>query len=101
MAPEIEVPEQEVHTRNIPWAAIWAVIAFMVGTIFSAGLGWGRSSDSIDQMTRTLARLEGSIDTLTDKYNISDKNVYGELQRIEMHLSYDDGRLDRLESREK
>ena len=85
--------------RSVPWNIIWAVAAFVIGIIFSAGMGWGRNSNSIDNMALSISRLEGAVSTLRDSYTSTDKAVAVELEKIEQHLSYLDGRMDRLESR--
>jgi hypothetical protein len=83
---------------TIPWPVIWAMIAFLSGTLFSAGMGWGRNSTSLDNIALAISRLEGEVNALTEKYTSTDKSVGQELQKIEDHLTYDDNRLDRLET---
>jgi len=85
---------------GIPWPVIWAMVAFLSGTLFSAGMGWGRNSNSLDNIALSISRLEGEVTTLSDKYTVTDKNVSQELQKIEDHLTYDDNRLEKLESRQ-
>lgn len=89
---------EAVRPTGIPWPVIWAMVAFLSGTLFSAGMGWGRSSTSLDNIAISISRLEGEVNALSDKYTVTDKSVSQELQKIEDHLSYDDNRLDKLES---
>lgn len=81
----------------LSWQAVLALIAFLAGSLFSAGMGWGRSNDSLDNIQSSIGRIEGEINLLSDKYTTTDKAVTQELQKIEDHLSYDDSRLDKLE----
>lgn len=74
------------------------MVAFLGGTVFSAGMGWGRSSTSLDNIAISMSRLEGEVNALTDKYTLTDKSTSQELQKIEDHLNYDDNRLDHLET---
>lgn len=84
--------------KGIPWAVVWAICAFLCGTLFSAGMGWGRNSTSLDNIALSISRLEGELNALTEKYTVTDKANSQELQRIEDHLTYDDNRLDKIEA---
>ena len=81
-----------------PWEAVLAVLLFLIGTLFSAGMGWGKDSSSLTNISLSLSHLEVELQALTEKYSVSDKATAQELQKIEDHLSYDDRRLDKLEA---
>lgn len=88
---------------SIPWpliALVWTVVVFLGGTFFSVGMGWGRSSDSIDNMNREMTRLESTIthlETLIDRLNEDYAAARVKLGQVDEHLHNDDQRLDRLE----
>lgn len=103
---EIESPE--VPSKGINWNVIWAIAAFFAGSIFSAGMGWGKNDSALQTMSTQLAEIKGSLGVLTEKYTISDKAVAQKLQelddhfsRVEDHLSHDDVRLDKIEARQR
>lgn len=92
--------ELEDLKSKIDWKLIWVIAAFLVGTLFSAGMGWGRGSSSIENMTLQLAELKGAVNILSDKYTMADKAMSTELQKVEDHLAYQDERINRLEQKQ-
>jgi hypothetical protein len=97
----ITSPPDQTETSNInmrpgiSWHGMVAVLTFFAGTLFSAGMGWSHSNDSLNNIAVSISRLEGEVKALSDKYAISDK----ELQKLEDHIEYDDARLDKLEAK--
>lgn len=89
------------QTTSVKWKPelIWAIIAFLVGTIFSAGLNLGKSGTNLDSVNLKLVEIQASLEKLNTKYTDSDKSNSIELDRIEHHLTYNDGRLDKLEAK--
>lgn len=92
---QIEVPESGGKGTN--WTLIYAIAAFMISNLVTAAIGWGHSSTSLDALTAQVARLEVSVNTLTDNYTRSDKSVASELARMNEHMSSQDTRIDKLE----
>lgn len=87
------------QTTTFKWKPelTWAIVAFLIGTIFSAGLNLGKSSTNLDSVNLKLVEIQASLEKLNTKYTDSDKTTAIELQSIEQHLKYVDGRLDKLE----
>lgn len=87
------------QTTSFKWKPelIWAIVAFLIGTIFSAGLNLGKSNTNLDSVNLKLVEIQASLEKLNTKYTDSHETTAVELNRIEQHLTYVDGRLDKLE----
>lgn len=94
--------DQQSESKAPRWSLmnlVPALVAFLIGALFSAGMGWGRSTDTIEHLVTTVSRLEGAIDALSTKYTQTDKTTAEQLQQINDHLQYDDMRLDRIDKK--
>lgn len=109
MATEAKTSEPGITWRGpLPVQALFAVMTFLAGSLFTAGMGWGGSNKSLENIQASISRVEGEIkllsdryDALSEKYRNTDTSTRTELQKIEDHLSYDDNRLDKLEASRK
>jgi len=113
MSPSIDHDEQmpnvEYRTAEPKFPSwlpmlIWSVVAFLVGAVFSAGMGWGKNDSTLQSLNTQLAEIKGQLGVLTEKYIASDKSGAQKLQelddhfsRVEDHLTHDDERLDAIE----
>lgn len=90
--------QPEANKPPVNWNVVWAVAAFVGGTIFSAGMGWGRGSGDVANAILQIGEVKGMISQLSEKFTVSDKTVTTEMGKVQEHLTYDDARLDKLES---
>jgi hypothetical protein len=79
-------------------STVWAIAAFFAGSIFSAGMGWGRGSGDVANAIQQIGEVKGMIALLSEKFTVSDKTITADVGKIQEHLSYDDSRLDKLEA---
>jgi hypothetical protein len=79
---------------------IWSVVAFAVGAIFSAGMGWGKNDSALQTMSTQLVEIKTALQVLNEKYTVSDKSIGQKIQefedhftRMEEHLGYQDKQI--------
>lgn len=80
---------------------VWAIIAFAIGGLLGVGSGWGRTTANLDGVNIKLIEISQQLSGLGAKYAESHEKTAVQLGQIEYHLTYNDGRLDKLEARSK
>lgn len=74
--------EQQTSSK-LNLTLIWAVVAFVGGSLFSAGLGWGHSTGSIDALSLAVAQLSAKMDTMTTQFNVANVESRERLKGLE------------------
>jgi hypothetical protein len=94
-------PEDIAHFKPppvaIPWAVIWSMLAFLVGTIFSAGMGWGHNNGSIDNMALQVAQMRTTLDVLTTAFNSANIDSHERLKALETEVTIMRGDVTNLQ----
>jgi hypothetical protein len=75
--------ERTEHRQPMPWNVIWAVVAFIIGAVFTGGQGWGRSNSALENLTLQISHMDSSLNALTEKFNSANSDTRERLKGVE------------------